>query len=107
MVQDDPSDQYTFISDGASYSGVFAWTTQASSTDGVVVSPINWYGTLQSFQVQVTMSPNYPFTSWFLFNSNSTFVAASNSTLVINRISCTCGNGVVDAFEGTEISCGY
>ncbi len=105
VVQDDPQgqDQYSFLqnSDG-SYSGTFTWNTQPKMTDGAVVSPISWYGNLVPFSLQLTMSPSTPFTSWYLQNTGLSYPTSQSNSLLIKRVSCTCGNGILDPYEDCD-----
>ncbi len=104
IVQDDPQgeggDSYSFISNAdGSYSGTFSWSTQPGYTDGTVLAPLSWYETLSAFQATIIMSPSTPFTSWYFVNNGISYTTASAPSLIFNRVSCLCGNGILDPFE--------
>ncbi len=104
LVQDDPqgsTSSYSVITnaDGSFASGVFTWSTQPGTTDGTVIGPISWYEQLTPFTVQLTMSPYTVWNSWYVANSMATYQTSTNPTLIIKRVSCSCGNGILEPYE--------
>jgi len=115
LVQDDssllsPSSGDFVDSFPAGANGVIVWKWGAGHTDGVVIgNPSTVASSIQSldftdtiygaFSMQSQIISSTGVTNWNLVTTHGSVAIPLTEILVIQRYSCTCGNGVIDAFE--------